>query len=186
MKVGVVAVSVREQRLGESISQWAFDFTKNSQVFDEVKFLDLKEFALPVFNEPNHPLQQNYQYDYTKKWGQAIEELDAIVFVTPEYNYFAPAPLVNAIDYLAKEWNYKPAAFIGYGGVSGGLRAIQAAKPLVTTVKMMPIPESVSIHMAWSYLDDEGKLKVGEEHKESTRSMLKELRRWADALKTLR
>jgi hypothetical protein len=45
--------------------------------------------------------------------------VDAFVFVTPEYNCGAPPSIVNAIDYLNKEWAYKPLGFVSYGGVSG-------------------------------------------------------------------
>jgi hypothetical protein len=36
----------------------------------------------------------------------------AFAFVIPEYNYFPPIPLVNAIDYLVAEWTYKPAGLV--------------------------------------------------------------------------
>ncbi len=48
------------------------------------------------------------------------------VLVTPEYNYGPTPALVNALDYVYHEWGYKPAAFVSYGGVSGGLRGVQA------------------------------------------------------------
>ena len=47
------------------------------------------------------------------------------MFVTPEYNYGPTPALLNALDYVYKEWNYKPAAFVSYGGISGGIRAVQ-------------------------------------------------------------
>ena len=51
-----------------------------------------------------------------------------------------PPALLNAIDYLFHEWAYKPAAFVSYGGLSGGTRSQQSAKPVLTSMKMMPIP----------------------------------------------
>ena len=57
-----------------------------------------------------------------------MSRADAYVFVTPEYNYSAPPSLVNALDFVYKEWNEKPCGFVGYGGVSGGLRAGQSDK----------------------------------------------------------
>ena len=73
-----------------------------------------------------------------------MDAADAFVFVTPEYNYFAAPAIVNAVDYLSREWQYKPAGFLSYGGASGGMRSVQATKPLLTTVKVMPIPEAVA------------------------------------------
>ena len=68
-------------------------------------------------------MKQHYEHEHTKRWSAIIDDADAFVFVTPEYDYFAPASLVNAIQCLAKEWNYKPAGIVSYGDISGGLRA---------------------------------------------------------------
>ena len=53
--------------------------------------------------------------------GGSVNAADEYVFVTPEYNYGPPPSLLNALDYVYKEWNYKPAGIVSYGGVSGGM-----------------------------------------------------------------
>ena len=90
------------------------------RVFD-VQMIDLKQVNLPLLDEPNHPRLQKYEHDHTKAWS-ADQNSDAFVFVTPEYNYGPSPALLNALDYLYNEWNYKAAAFVSYGGSSGGLR----------------------------------------------------------------
>lgn len=185
MKLVVVTVSTREERVGDKVAQWVTDFAKDHGGFDQVEQVDLKDVNLPVLNEPKHPMMQDYQFEHTKRWSQLIGPADAFVFVTPEYDYFTPGALVNAIDYLAKEWNYKPTALVGYGGISGGLRSVQAAKPLMTNVKMMPIPESVSFHFVQNYIKD-GKLVPEDQHKDMAKLMLDELTKWSVALKPLR
>jgi NAD(P)H-dependent FMN reductase len=144
LKLSVVLVSTRPVRLGQPIAQWFFTAAREAQLFD-VDFVDLAEVNLPVLNEPAHPRQRNYQHQHTKDWSARVAGADAFAFVLPEYNFFVPPSFVNAIDYLYVEWNYKPCAFVSYGGVSGGLRSVQAAKQLVTSVKMMPIFEGVSL-----------------------------------------
>jgi NAD(P)H-dependent FMN reductase len=115
-----------------------------------------------------------------------VDAADAFVFVTPEYNH-SPAPsFVNALDFVYAEWSYKPAAFVSYGGVSGGLRAVQAAKPLVAGLKMMPILEAVTIPSVSQHLDAEKRFTATEIHEKSARTMLDELARWAQALKPMR
>ncbi len=59
----------------------------------------------------------------------------------PEYNHSYNAALKNALDYLNREWAYKPVGFVSYGGVSGGLRAVQAIKPVVAALRMTPRAE---------------------------------------------
>lgn len=184
MKLGIITVSTREGRVGEAVAKWVGDFAAQESDF-EVVAIDLKELNLPLLAEPHHPVMHAYEHDYTKRWSQIVSGLDAVVFVTPEYDYFVPAALVNAVQHLASEWNYKPVGFVGYGGISGGLRSIQSAKPLLTTLKMMPIPESVSVHFVQNNLAD-GVFTPERKHQDMARAMLHELDKWAGALQPLR
>lgn len=185
MKLAVITVSTREGRVGDAVGKWAREYARQHGGFDEVELIDLKQVNLPLLNEPKHPVMRDYQFEHTKRWSKLVEPADAFVFVTPEYDYFTPGALVNAIDYLSQEWSYKPAGFVGYGGISGGLRSVQAAKPLLTSVKMMPIPESVSFHFVVNNLKD-GVLTPERKHEDMARLMLDELAKWATALKPLR
>ena len=115
-----------------------------------------------------------------------IKRADAFVFVAPEYNYFAAPAIVNAVDYLLSEWRYKPAAIFSYGGVSGGLRAAQALKPLLTSVGVMPIPEGVALPAYQTLLDSSRAYHPSEQVQAGAKTMLDELFRWSEALKGLR
>ncbi len=123
---------------------------------------------------------------HTKRWSESVASADAFVFVSPEYNYFAPPSLVNAITYLSKEWNYKPAGVVSYGGISGGLRAAQSERLLFTTLKMMPIPEGVPIPLFSQHIGDDGVFRPTEPVVDGANLMLGELHRWAEALKPMR
>ena len=92
----------------------------------------------------------------------------------------------GALDYLVAEWTYKPAGLVSYGGVSGGLRAAQALKLLLTTLKVMPIPEGVAVPHFQQFLDEDGTFKPNKLVEKSATTMLGELLRWAEALKPLR
>lgn len=185
MKLAVITVSTREGRVGGTVGKWFEGYARSHGGFDEVELIDLKEVNLPVLNEPKHPVMKDYRFEHTKRWSALVEPADAYVFVTPEYDYFVPGALVNAIDYLSQEWSYKPAGFVGYGGISGGLRSIQAAKPLLTSVKIMPLPESVSFHFVVNNIKD-GVLIPERKHEDMARLMLDELVKWAAALKPMR
>jgi NAD(P)H-dependent FMN reductase len=95
------------------------------------------------------------------------------------------AAAINAFDYVYKEWNYKPAGFVSYGGVSGGLRAVQMEKQTLTTLKVVPIVEAVVIPMAAQSIAD-GRFNGNELQTQAAKVMLDELLRWAAALQTLR
>lgn len=186
MRLNVIIVSTRPGRVGKPVGDWFFDYAReNPSGFDEVVLTDLAELNLPLLDEPKHPKAQDYQHEHTKKWAKIVDESDAFVFVLPEYNFTAPPSYFNALDYLVLEWNCKPAGFVSYGGVSGGIRATQTAKPILTTLKVMPLPEQVMMPMVFDHLKD-GKLTPTKPMIESADAMLPELARWAKALKTLR
>lgn len=185
-KLKIITSTTRPGRKGILVANWFADFAKQHQNF-EVELLDLAEINLPFMDEPHHPRLQKYQYEHTKAWSAKIDEAEALVFVTAEYNHSYTAPLKNAIDYLFKEWGYKPLGFVSYGGISAGNRAVSALKPVVTALKMMPLPEAVHIPFFDKFIDknaqqfqaDEGIISAAE-------LMLKELDRWAGVLKPMR
>jgi len=180
----IISASTRAGRKGIAVARWFQRFASEHGGFD-VELVDLAEVGLPVFDEPNHPRLRQYQHAHTKAWSATVTRGDAYVFVTPEYNYGPPPAVINALDYVYSEWHYKPIGFVSYGGVSGGCRSVQMTKQVVTTLKMMPIPEAVTIPF-FSKLMDGGVFKGGETYEKAAVAMLDELVRWSAALKTMR
>jgi NAD(P)H-dependent FMN reductase len=139
MKLGIIVASTRPTRVGHLIGQWVHERAVEHGKFD-IELLDLAKFHLPLYDEPKHPSLQQYEHDHTMRWSASVAAADAFVIVTPEYNYGPPPSLINAFDYVYKEWNYKPAGFVSYGGVSGGLRAVQMEKQTLTTLSPLRVP----------------------------------------------
>lgn len=184
MRLNVIIASTRPGRVGLPVGRWAFEAAKAHGGFD-VHLADLAEFALPLYDEPRHPRLRQYEHAHTRRWSESVDAADAFVLVTPEYNH-APTPsLLNAIDYVLHEWAYKPAAFVSYGGISGGLRAVQATKPVLAGIKVMPIPEAVVINMPAEQVRD-GVFHPKDVQVAAAGTMLDELKRWAEALAPLR
>lgn len=183
--LAIVIASTRPDRIGLPVGQWFFERARRHGKF-EVELLDLKEQNLPLVDEPRHPRLGQYEHAHTRAWSARVAAADAFVFVTPEYNYGAAPSLINALDYLFLEWHYKPVGFVSYGGVSGGMRSVQMTKMVVTSLRMMPIPEAVSIPMVTQHLDENRAFKGGDSFDKAGAAMLDELARWAGALKGLR
>jgi len=183
-RLQVILASTRPGRKGPLIGRWFAEYARNNSAF-EIDVADLSEFDLPLFDEPHHPVMQTYEHEHTRRWSEAVDRADAFVFVTPEYDHTAPASLINALTYLVKEWNYKPAGFVSYGGVSGGLRGVQSLKPMMTALKLVPIPEAVTIPGYGEFLDENG-FNANELHEKGAADMLSELDKWAGALKGIR
>jgi NAD(P)H-dependent FMN reductase len=183
----VIVVSTRPGRRGKVIGDWFMDYAHQHGSFDKVDLVDLAEVNLPLFDEPNHPSSGDYVHEHTKQWSEIINEGDAFVLVLPEYNYFVPPGIINAIDYLHHEWKYKPAAAVSYGGISGGIRSWQALKPLLANLSIMPINPSVTLQGFTQYIDEaSGIFKPSDIHTEAADRMLVELKKWAIALQDLR
>jgi NAD(P)H-dependent FMN reductase len=161
------------------------EVAKRFDSFDSY-LVDLVDFNLPLFDEPHHPSERVYTKQHTKDWSASVEAADAFVFVTPEYNFGMNAALKNAIDFLYFEWQYKPVGIVSYGNTSAGLRAAQMTKQVVTTLKMVPVTESVAIHFVGTHLDDDGRFKGTAAMEGAAEGMLAELHKMAVALQPLR
>ncbi len=184
-KLHIIIGSTRPGRVGPSIAKWFHTFAIEHTHFEPV-LVDLADFKLPIFDEPNYPAMQKYEHGHTKAWAASVAAADALVFVTPEYNFGPPPALVNALNYLVREWAYLPAGVVSYGGISGGLRAAQMLKQTLTSLKIMPMVEAVVVPNFFQHLDAGGHFKPMDAHVQGARDMLNELLRWTTALTTLR
>jgi NAD(P)H-dependent FMN reductase len=181
----VVVASTRPGRKGLAIAQWVQEQARAHGGFD-VELVDLAEAGLPLSDEPNHPRLGQYVHQATKDWSATVTRGDAFVFVTPEYNHSFPAGLKNALDHLHAEWADKAAGLVSYGGVSAGLRAATALKPVLAALRMHPVPEAVSIPFFPQFLDEAGVFTGNAELEAGSKAMLDELLRVTGALRTLR
>jgi len=185
LNLQIITVSTRQGRSGHKVAAWFTSYARQHAKF-EIEEVDLAQVNLPLYDEPTHPRFQKYEHDHTKAWSKIVQRADAFVFVTPEYNFAAPPSLLNALDYLNKEWAYKPAGFVSYGGVSAGTRSVQMAKQIVTSLGIMPIPQAVAIPFFAQHINKEtGVFDPGSIQETSAGVMLNELLKWATALKPL-
>ncbi|WP_353473256.1 NAD(P)H-dependent oxidoreductase [Salipiger sp. H15] len=185
LKVKIILGSTRPGRIVPIVGKWVEEIAKQQNGFD-VEVVDLKEINLPLLDEAGHPRAQAYEHEHTKKWAAKVAEADAFVFLTPEYNSFPSAALVNAIQALAVEWERKVAAVVSYGGVSGGMRAAQELRQLLVNMNVMALPQSVPVPFVFNYIGEDGVLRPEQPVVDGLRGMFKELTVWAEALKPAR
>lgn len=117
-----------------------------------------------------------------------IREADAILFVTPEYNFSVPGVLKNAIDWASRPygdsaWNGKPAAIMGASvGAFGTARAQYHLRQIMVFLNMFPINQpEVMIGNAASRFDQEGNL-TDEKTKAFIRQLLQNLVAWTQRI----
>lgn len=184
-KLKIISSTVRPGRKGPIIANWITELAKKHGSFD-VELLDLGEINLPMMNEPNHPRLKKYEHEHTKRWSAKIDEADLFVFVTAEYDYNYPAPLRNALEYLVQEWQFKAAGIVSYGGVSAGTRAANSLKADLSTLKIVPITESVNFPFFEKNINDEDVFEANEISQKAATTMLNQLIRWTKGLKIIR
>ena len=185
LKLNIIIGSTRPGRSGPVVGRWFKEFADTHGKFT-VELVDLATFDLPLLDEAAHPVLQQYEHEHTRRWSASVASADAYVFVTPEYDYFPPASLVNAVQAVMLEWAYKPAGVVSYGGVSGGLRASQSLRQLITSVNVHPLPQVVPIPSFGQFIGDDGVFRPNQPMVDGSTSMLNELHKWAVALKTMR
>lgn len=184
-KLKIISSTVRPGRKGPVVAKWITETAENDPNF-EVEYLDLAEINLPMMDEPNHPSKKQYQNEHTKKWSAKIDEADAFIFVTAEYDFNYPAPLRNALEFLFHEWGYKPAGIVSYGGVSAGTRAANSLKSDLASFNTVPLSEMVNIPFFTQFISEEGELTPNEITVKSAAVLLKQLLRWTKGLKLIR
>lgn len=181
----VIICSTRPGRKGPAVARWAMEQATSHGKF-AVELVDLADFQLPILDEVAHPRLAQYEHEHTKRWSASVKRADAYVFVLPEYDFSMPASLLNALQCTYQEWTYKPAAFVSYGGESGGLRSVQMTRQVLSTFKVPAMLEVVSIHQVAKHMDATGAFVPEESYPKKAKAMLDELHRWAVALKPMR
>ncbi|MBN9333527.1 NAD(P)H-dependent oxidoreductase [Devosia sp.] len=185
LSLKIIIGSTRPGRVGPTIAKWVEEVARQDSRFD-IELVDLADLKLPLLDEATHPVMQKYEHDHTRRWASIIGSADAYIFVTPEYNYFAPAALVNAIQTLLKEWGYKAAGVVSYGGISGGLRSAQALRQLLGNVNVHALPQVVPVPSFPQFIGEDGVFRGNEAMTTGLTGQLDELYKWASALSTLR
>ena len=174
MHLAIVIGSTREGRFGSTVARWFVSQAEARHEFD-LDVIDLADPELPaVLRRTPDPIVASYR--------ERLERADAFVIITPEYNHGYPAPLKQAIDLANPEWQAKPVAFVSYGGMSGGLRAVEQLRQVFGELHAVTIRDCVSFHNAWPLFDADGWLQEETGAELAAKTMLDRLAWWTRAL----
>jgi len=183
LKLAVIIGSTRPGRVGESVARWVHELvTKRTDA--EFELVDIRDFNLPLLDEPVPPSMGQYSKEHTKTWAAKIDSFDGFVFVTPEYNHGICGALKNSIDFIYREWNNKAAGFVGYGS-AGGVRAVEHLRLVMAEVQVATVRNQVSLSL-FSDFENYTKFKPNPHHEKSLNQMLDQLIAWSGALKSMR
>src|SRR6185369_10056017 len=182
LKIAIIIGSTRPGRNGEAVAKWVYEIAqKRSDA--EFELVDIKDFNLPLLDEPVPPSMGQYSKEHTKRWAAKIGAFDGYVFVTPEYNHGICGSLKNAIDFLFAEWNNKAAGFVGYGS-AGGARAVEHLRLVMAEVQVATVRNQVALSLFTDF-ENYTMFKPAAYHEKSVNQMLDQLVAWGGAMKTL-
>src|SRR6202022_3891754 len=182
LKIAIILGSTRPGRNGEAVAKWVYQVAQK-RGDAEFELVDIKDFNLPLLDEPAPPIMGQYSKPHTKAWAAKIGSFDAYVFVAPEYNHGISGALKNAIDFLFAEWNNKAAGFVSYGGASGARAVEQLRLGLGGGQRAPGAPQSL-LNM-YTDFENFSVFKPDPRKETSVNDMLDQLIAWGGALKTL-
>ncbi|MFB7503720.1 NADPH-dependent FMN reductase [Streptomyces broussonetiae] len=185
LRVAVVVGSVREGRQGRAVADWFLGTVAGDPglVLDVIDLatVDLP-LVLPGWGGRPDPGTAAVLQDVSPRLATA----DAFVVVTPEYNHSFPAALKNFIDWHYTQWQAKPVGFVSYGGLGGGLRAVEQLRLVFAELHAMTVRDSVSLHGPWSGIAEDGRPRDADVCAGAAKGMLGQLAWWARALRAAR
>jgi NAD(P)H-dependent FMN reductase len=189
IKIKIIVGSTREGRFSDKAATWIAEEIKEKEKVI-VEILDLRDYNMPFFNESISPANKKepYKNETVDLFTKKIQEGDAFIIVSPEYNHGIPGVLKNALDWVYQEWNNKPVAFVSYGSV-GGARVIEQLRLVAIELQMAPIRNAVHIPGEQYFQVLFGKMDIKdlfESQKDKARLMIEQLLWWAKILKKAR
>ena len=175
LRVAVIIGSTREGRFAPTVADWFVARAAGARPDLAIDVIDLAEADLPLtmtaFGQPRP--------EPVATLAPRLAEADAFVIVTPEYNHSFPAVLKSAIDWYHGEWSRKPVAFVSYGGVSGGLRAVQQLRHVFIELAAVPIRDTVSFTEYWNQFAEDQSWPAPSEARDKAVAALLDQLTWA-------
>ena len=183
LKLAIIIGSTRPGRVGEAVARWVYQLAQQRRDA-EFELVDIRDFNLPLLDEPVPPSQGQYSKPHTKAWAAKIGSFDGYIVVTPEYNHGIAGALKNAIDFLYAEWNNKAAGFVGYGS-AGGTRAVENLRLVMAELQVATVRAQVALSLFTDF-ENFTVFKPASYHEKSLHQMFDQVIAWGGALKALR
>lgn len=174
LSLRIILGSARTNRFADIVAAWVTERLA-SMPHIAVEILDPRELKLPLGHDPSA--------DSVKALRESLDSADAFIVVTPEYNRSYTGELKTLIDSAYAEWNAKPVGFVSYGGISGGLRAVEHLRTVFAETHAATMRDVVSFSNPWTLVDADGKLAAEDDSEAAFQTMMGRLEWWANALK---
>jgi len=178
IKLALIYGSTREGRRCDAVAGWAAAQIEGDGPFD-LDIVDPAKLDLPARHS-------RAEHAGLRSLRETIGWADGFVVVTPEYNRGYPAALKFLIDSIGEEWRGKPVGFVSYGGISGGLRAVEQLRQVFAELHAMTVRDGVAFANVWDQFNATGRLPDADRAEQAMATMLGQLHWWASALRHAR
>jgi NAD(P)H-dependent FMN reductase len=187
MKLALITGSVREGRFGPTITRWIAGQARRHGLF-EVDVIDPADAPLPAALPPTFEDLADVagRPEDLGRLAARLDEADAFVVVTPEYNHSFPAVLKHLIDWHPTQWRAKPLALVSYGGFGGGQRAAEHLRQVFNEMHAVTIRNWISFDQHWTKFGAGGELLDPEGPDGAAKAMLDQLGWWSRVLREAR
>jgi NAD(P)H-dependent FMN reductase len=142
-RIGIIVGTTRQGRFADKPAQWIASIVQERSDLS-VETIDLRNYPLPLFDEPISPARGSAKNPIAERWNDRIAACDGYIFITAEYNHGISGAVKNALDHSYREFNRKPAAFVAYGGL-GGARAVEQLRLICLELEMASVRSGVFI-----------------------------------------
>lgn len=177
-RLALILGSGREGRLCDAVAAWALGRLE-AEGWTDIDVIDPARLDLSLRRTAG-------TYVELGDTGRILGDADAVLILTPEYNHSFTGELKFLIDSFVQEWQDKPVAFISYGGISGGLRAVEHLRSVFSELHAVAIRDTVSFALAWRRFGPDGTLRDAAEAELAFSRMIDSLRRWSTTLRGVR
>jgi NAD(P)H-dependent FMN reductase len=187
LKVALIIGSARGGRAGLQVAEWFVGHVRHRGDL-ELDVIDVADLDLPVAMPgwDGRPAPAPETEAVLATVGPRLAAAEAFIIVTPEYNHSFPASLKNLIDWHYTPWRAKPVGFVSYGGLGGGLRAVEQLRQVFAELHAMTVRDVVSLHGPWSGLGEDGRPLDPAVCESAAKNMIDQLLWWGRALRTAR
>ena len=177
MLIYIIVGSIRDGRVAIKVADWLQHAISELSSNDlQTEIIDLKEWDLPLFAGAHPPATDIYDQPKQQQWADKIVQAQAFIFISPEYNHGYSPALKNAIDYLGKEWQGKPAAYVGYGATNGS-RSMSQIRQVTASLGMIDPNAIIEIRDIFKRNKNEN-FEANEFEVKGLKSMIEKLRKY--------
>lgn len=151
--IPVLLGTTRNGRYSEHVAKLVLKYAKARSGI-KLELFDVRNFNFPLDDEGQNLKKKNV------KWKKAVEKMDGLIIVSPEYNHGYPGSLKMALDTLLPEYNHKAVALCGVSaGGFGGCRVIEQLTSVIRELGLTVTSRDLNISNVQKMFDSKGKLQ---------------------------